>query len=311
MRRYLFLPLLLAMTPTLAQQTPQSTPQLTLVLGTATPGGGFPVFGEAFAAMVNAHEPALRIETRNTKGSTENVPLLEASKLDIGLVAGELATAALAKPATPLRIVTAMYSSPGFFMVRGDSPYRRIADLKGKPVVLGTQGSGLTVLGQTVVETLGVPVEKILLEKAADGPPMLMNGRAAAVWGAGVGWPAFAALAKQGGRFIAPDAEEIKRILARQPALQAVTLPANSYAGQTAPLDSVGSWSYVFANSSLPEQTAYLLARAIHRAEPALAARLEQARETTMANTLAAAPRRELIHPGVLRYLREAGLLRP
>jgi hypothetical protein len=299
------------MTPTLAQQTPQSTPQLTLVLGTATPGGGFPVFGEAFAAMVNAHEPALRIETRNTKGSTENVPLLEASKLDIGLVAGELATAALAKPATPLRIVTAMYSSPGFFMVRGDSPYRRIADLKGKPVVLGTQGSGLTVLGQTVVETLGVPVEKILLEKAADGPPMLMNGRAAAVWGAGVGWPAFAALAKQGGRFIAPDAEEIKRILARQPALQAVTLPANSYAGQTAPLDSVGSWSYVFANSSLPEQTAYLLARAIHRAEPALAARLEQARETTMANTLAAAPRRELIHPGVLRYLREAGLLRP
>jgi TRAP-type uncharacterized transport system substrate-binding protein len=61
----------------------------------------------------------------------------------------------------------------------------------------------------------------------------------------------------------------------------------------------------------MPEQTAYLLARAIHRAEPQLAARLEQARETTMANTLAAAPRPELIHPGVLRYLREAGLLRP
>ena len=42
--------------------------------------------------------------------------------------------------------------------------------------------------------------------------------------------------------------------------------------------------------------------------ERAFAARLEQARETTMANTLAAAPRRELIHPGVLKYLREAGI---
>jgi TRAP transporter TAXI family solute receptor len=303
MGRYLFLSILFIVNSSYAQQT--------LILGTATPGGGFPVFGDAFAAMVNAQEPALRIEPRNTKGSTENLPMLEARQLDIALVAGELASAALATPGTPLRIVSAMYSSPGMFIVRGESPYRTIADLKGKPVVLGTQGSGITVLGRTVLDSLEIPVQAITLEKAADGPPMLMDGRAAAVWGAGVGWPAFAALAKQGGRFIAPDAEEIKRILAKQPALQAVTMPANSYAGQSAPLNSVGSWSYVFANSSLPEQTAYLLARAIHRAEAPLAARLEQARETTMANTLAAAPRPELIHPGVLRYLREAGLLRP
>jgi TRAP transporter TAXI family solute receptor len=303
MARYLFLCLFLMANSSFAQQI--------LVLGTATPGGGFPVFGEAFAAMVNAQEPALRVEPRNTKGSTENVPLLEARQLDIALVAGELASAALAQPGTPLRIVSAMYSSPGMFIVRGDSPYRTIADLKGKPVVLGTQGSGITVLGHTVLAALDLEVEKIILEKAADGPPLLLSGRAAAVWGAGVGWPAFASLAKQGGRFIAPDAGEIKRILAKQPALQAVTLPANSYAGQSVPLDSVGSWSYVFANAALPEQTAYLLARAIHRAEASLAARLEQARETTMANTLAAAPRPELIHPGVLRYLREAGLLRP
>jgi hypothetical protein len=29
-----------------------------------------------------------------------------------------------------------------------------------------------------------------------------------------------------------------------------------------------------------------------------------------MANTLAAAPRQDLIHPGVLKYIREAGLSR-
>jgi TRAP transporter TAXI family solute receptor len=298
------------LTATFFLMSSSSNAQQTLVLATATPGGGFPVFGEAFASVLNAQEPALRIEPKNTKGSAENVPLLEAGQVDLGLVAGELATVALAKPGTALRIVTAMYSSPGMFIVKGDSPYRSISDLKGKPVVLGTEGSGITVLGHTVLDALDIPVNKIILQKAADGPPMLMDGRAAAVWGAGVGWPAFAAIAKQGGRFIVPDAGEIKRILAKQPALQAVTLPAKSYAGQTQPLPSVGSWSYVFATEKLSVQTAYMLARAIHRAEAQLAARLEQARETTMANTLAAAPRQDLIHPGVLKYLSEAGLKR-
>jgi TRAP transporter TAXI family solute receptor len=279
-----------------------------LVLATATPGGGFPVYGDAFAEIVSAQEPKLRIEPRNTKGSAENVPLLEANKIDLALVAGEFATAVLAKPDTGLRIICAMYSSPGLAMVRGDSPYRSLGDLAGKPVVLGTQGSGITALGRTVFQSLGIEVRPLTLEKAADGPPMLLDGRADALWGAGVGWPAFTALAKSGARFLAPNGEEIALILRKNPALQAVSLPAKSYPGQDAPLPSVGSWSYVLAKPDLPADAGYLLARAIHRSEGKLAARLEQARETTIGNTLAAAPRRELLHPGVLRYLAEAGL---
>ena len=279
-----------------------------LVLGTATPGGGFPVYGAAFTEVLNAQEQRLRIETRNTKGSTENVPLLEAGKLDLGLVAGELASQVMLKPDTKLRVIAAMYASPGMFVVKADSPVRSIADLKGKPVVLGTQGSGITVLGRTVLESLNIEIKPVVLEKAADGPPMLLDGRAAALWGAGVGWPAFGALARQGGRFLAPNSSEIELILKKNPQLQAVTLPAKSYAGQDAPIPSVGSWSFVFAKPDLPEQAGYLLARAIHHAEAKLAAKVEQARETTMANTLAAAPRAELIHPGVLKYLREAGI---
>src|SRR2546422_5810761 len=131
---------------------------LSLVLGTATPGGGFPLYGDAFAEMVNAQEPALRIEPRNTKGSGENVPLLEAGKLDIALVAGEVANSALAKLDTRLRIVTAMYSTPGMFIVRGDSPHRTISDLRGRPVVLGAPASGITLLGRNVLQSLDIPV---------------------------------------------------------------------------------------------------------------------------------------------------------
>ena len=279
-----------------------------VVLGTATPGGGFPLYGDAFAEVVNAQDPTLGVQPRNTKGSGENVPLLEAGKLDIALVAGEVANPALAKPDTRLRIITAIYASPGMFIVPAASSIRTIADLKGRPVVLGAQASGITLLGRNVLNSLGIEVQPLYLDKVADGPPMLADGRAAAIWGAGVGWPAFAAIAKTGGRFVAPDANEIRAILAKNPALQAVTLPAGSYPGQSAAIPSVGAWSYVLANEALPEETAYRLARAIHKGERAFAARLEQARETTMANTLNAAPRRNLIHPGVWKYLREAGI---
>src|ERR1700746_3750035 len=72
-----------------AQQGDIAIPKTTIVLGTATPGGGFPLYGNAFAEVMNAADDTLAIEPRNTKGSNENIPLLEQDKLDIGLVAGE------------------------------------------------------------------------------------------------------------------------------------------------------------------------------------------------------------------------------
>ena len=99
----------------------------TISLGTATPGGGFPLYGNAFAEIMNAADPTLSIEPRNTKGSNENIPLLEAGQLDIALVAGEPAYEAfmgIGRSPTSLKILTAMYSSPGMFVVRADSPYK-------------------------------------------------------------------------------------------------------------------------------------------------------------------------------------------
>ena len=103
----------------------------------------------------------------------------------------------------------------------------------------------------------------------------------------------------------------IQRIQARHPFLETLTVPAGAFPGQSEPIVSVGSWSFVLARPTLPEDIAYKLARAIHKGESALARRLPQASETTAANTLAAAPSRDLIHPGALHYLSEIGLGNP
>ena len=190
---------------------------------------------------------------------------------------------------------------------------RTIGGLRGKPIAFGARGSGLVVLARYVLDGLGLDQERdfqaVYLERAGNGPAMVLDGRVAALWGGGVGWPGFTAVASSGGRFIAPTPEEIRRIQAKHAFLGTLTIPAGAYPGQEAAITSVGSWSFVLARPTLPDDVAYRLARALHRGEAALAQRLEQARETTAANTLAATPRPELLHPGVARYFREAGLL--
>jgi TRAP transporter TAXI family solute receptor len=296
-----------------------TAPPTVVILGTATPGGGFPVYGEAVAKTINEADGSLDVQPRNTKGSTENVPLLEAGQLDLALVQGEVAHEALngiGRPPADLRILVAMYSTPGMFVVRGDSPARAIADLKGRPVAFGARGSGLVILARYVLDGLGLDqmrdFQAILLDKAGDGPAMVLDGRAAALWGGGIGWPGFTAVASgpSGARFIAPDADEIRRIEAKHPFLKTMAVPARSYPGQLAAIRSVGSWSFILARPSLPDSVAYRLARALHLGQPSLASRLPQAGETTLENTVAAAPRLELIHRGALQYLREIGLLK-
>jgi len=290
-----------------------------VILGTATKGGGFQLYGAALAAAIEEADQTLSIDERPTKGSKENLPLLEAGKLDIGLVEGNAARDAfdgIGRPKTHLKIITAMYPNPGMFVVLADSPYRTIEDLKGKRIAWGTKASGLTQLGRTMMDGLGLDIDKdfqpVYLEKAGDGPKLLMDGKVAAFWGGGIGWPGFKKVAAgpKGARFIGPTADEIKRIQSKHDYLKPMAVPAKTYKGQTEAVASLGQWAFVFSRETLPDDTAYRLARAVHKAEPDLAKRLPQGAYTTSANTAAQAPNPELIHPGVARFLREQHLLK-
>jgi uncharacterized protein len=303
----------------MAQEGGRIIQPISISLGTATPGGGFPLYGSAFAEVMNQTDPSIAIQPRNTKGSAENIPLLEAGQLDLALVAGEPAYEAfmgIGRPRTNLKILTAIYSNPGMFVVRADSPYQTIRDLVGKRIAFGAKGSGLPILSRYILDGLGLDQDKdfdaVYLDRAGDGPAMVEDGRVAALWGAGLGWPGFTAMAQSAGgaRFIVPDADEIARIRSKHNFLKSMVVAAGSYPNQSAPIHSLGSWSYVLVRSTLDDDVAYRLARTLHQAEAALGNKLPQARETTAENTVAAAPSIDLIHPGVLRYLREIGLVK-
>ena len=302
-----------------AQDGGKPIQKTTISLGTATQGGGFPLYGNAFAEVMAEADPTLSIQPRNTKGSSENIPMLEAGQLDLGLVAGESfyqALEGIGRPRVNLKILTAIYSSAGMFAVRADSPYRTIQDIVGKPIAFGAKGSGIPILSRYMLDGIGLKQDEdfksIYLDHAGEAPAMVLDGRVAALWGAGIGYPGFNTLAQSPGgvRFIAPDAGEIARMRAKHAFLKPMTIPAGSYPNQNASINSMGSWSFILARVDLDDEVAYRLARTLHGAESAFCKKLAQACETTAANTVAAAPNVELIHPGVMKYFREIGVVK-
>ncbi len=284
---------------------------------TATKGGGFQLFGENIAEVINATDSGLKVEALATKGSRHNLGLLEAGEVDVGQVEGNAARIALdgvGRPPANLKVLSVMYPNPGMFVVRGDSKYQSIGDLKGQPIAFGTKASGLRILVNDVLDGLGLApdtdFQQIILNKAADGPKLVIEGEAEALWGAGVGWPGFVRVANgpAGSRFIPPSQEQIHQILKKHPHLQKMTVPAGTYNGQEKEIQSVGLWSLILVRPDLDHEVVYRLARAIHRGHDAFVSRLPQGQYTQAAKTVKFVPAARL-HPGAAKYYKELGLL--
>lgn len=301
--------------PLRAQPTPAP-----LRLGTSTPGGGFALYGEVLEQVLNAHAGRALLQAVPTRGTAQNLELLARGELDAALVQGTVASEVLARVAGGgasageggLSVLHAMYPSPGMLAVPAASPYRRLEDLRGRPVVWGVRASGLVTLARQVFAALDLDIDRdfeaVYVEQAGQSPGLVVSGRAAGLWGAGEGWPGFEQVARQpgGARFLAPAPAQLPRILARWPLLQALEVPAGTYPGIAAPLATVGSVNLILASPALEAARGDAFVQAMAAAAPALRAALPQAAYSTLARTRAAVASPRLLHPAVLRALAAA-----
>jgi len=306
-RQLLVAGLLFAGSPASAQST------ATLRLGTTPEGGGFAPYTVALVETLKPIDHGLAIRTVDTNGSTDNAERLKAGSIDIGLMSGEVFNESESRQPGRLKVVSVMYYTPGMFAVLNNSPHKSITDLRGQPVVWGPRGTGSAVQARYVMGGLGLDLDRdfkaIYPTEFTDGPPLIFAGKAAAMWGSGLRQPAFVTIAKHpiGVRFIVPTPEETARIRAKYPFLVPLTVRGGTYPGQSHPVTTVGSWSFIAARADLDPAIARRLAADLYKAEqqsmksPYLA-------QTTAANTLAGVNSFDELHPGVLGYYKDAGL---
>jgi uncharacterized protein len=288
----------LALVPTLrAQNMPP------LRLATSTPGGGFALYGETLQRVLNARTGRELLRAQPTRGTAENLQLLARGEVDAALIQGTAASEVLAAgEGAALRILFAMYPSPGMLAVPSSSKVQSLEDLRGQRVVFGVRSSGLVTLARQVFDGIGLDIDRdfqaIYVEQAAASPRLVLAGEAAGLWGAGEGWPGFVQLAQAAGgaRFIAPTPAQITRILQKHPLLQAMDVPAGTYPGISAPLATVGSVNFILVRPELDDARAAAFVQAMQASTAELAAALPQAAFSTLANTRASAPTPALLH---------------
>ena len=272
-------------------------------IGTSTPGGGFALYGETLARVVNARAGRALVRAQPTRGTTENLDLLARGAIDAALIQGTAASELFAQATTgSLCILFAMYPSPGMLAVPTASMIRRYEDLLGRRVVFGVRTSGLVTLGRQVFSGIGIDIDRdlqaLFVDQAAESPRIVLDGKAEGLWGAGEGWPGFTQLAQSpgGARFIGPAPEQIAKIVERYPLLKPIDVPAGAYPGIDRPLHTVGSVNLILARADLDDVRAARFVAAMHDAETELAAALPQAAFSTLANTLASASSPAQLH---------------
>lgn len=139
----------------LAYQFVGPPPPGKIVLATGAEGGAYQLYGARIAAYLRAQ--GIDVELRETAGAVENLALLGSdSGVDIGFVQGGLVGITDTSGVTALG---SLYLEPVWVFTWSDSEIIEIADLTGKRISIGAEGSGTRVLVARFLAAVGITAE--------------------------------------------------------------------------------------------------------------------------------------------------------
>ena len=262
-----------------------------LRFGVAGEGGVYHNFGEQFAALENETSNGT-IELRTTAGSAANLRLLTGEYLQLAIAQADLAQDAYNQTGIfaeeedirGFGAVAALYTEACQVIVRADSDIQSIEDLQGKTVSIGAEESGSEQNALQILSAYGLNdrlVDTINLNYT-DAADQLKAGKIdAIVITVGIPSPVVTELAGECGiRLLNVDGTAAQRLLSSYNAYREVTIPAGTYPGQDADVQTVGVKAVLLASDSLPAKQVQQLTELLFSSREALEKQL--GREPTM-----------------------------
>lgn len=180
-------------------------------------------------------------------------------------------------------------------------------DLNGKTASGGPAGGTSDLYLKQFTELLGIKLSKVSAASYADTTGLLKDGLVDAVsTSAGVPHPSAAEIASTQDTVVfgfTPD--DVKKIVEKYPSQAAGQIAANTYKGQTQPVDSVADWVAFFCHKDMPEDFVYEFVKAVFENKEMLVSVHKAMADTTEANVKTVTLP---MHPGAYRYFVEKGI---
>lgn len=293
--------------------------------GTSGIGGVFFIIGAGLTNLWNSDDANDIVwSTETSGGSTANIIWLSEGSIDLGLVsAGRIHAAKDGtgvfqdQGALNLDDVRAFvlchgnYSQP---VVKANSPFQYASDLKGKKVSVGEPGHSAQSYLEKYADPWGFVPKDGMTWEYIDGNSQidaLLQNRIDAMWfAAGIADPVITEAFLTMDLKMLPFREEtMAAVEAQYPYHIRGIIPANTYNGQTEPVEIMGETTTMLIHASVPDDVAYNMIKTLweNKQNGNLGSVHAAFNEFTLSPKIESVTGLKL-HPGVKKYYEEQGV---
>lgn len=286
------------------------------ILTGGTAGVYYPL-GVALAKIYSDKIDGARTQVQATKGSVENLNLLQAGKGEFALTLGDSlklawagdADAGFKAPLDKLRGIAAVYPNYIQIVASKESGIKTLADLKGRSLSVGAPKSGTELNTRAILAAAGMSYKdlgKTEYLPFAESVELIKNRQLdATLQSAGLGVASIRDLATSVPiEVVAVPADLVGKLGAPYVGTK---IPAGTYTGQTADVATVAVVNFAVTHSGVSEETVYQMTKQMFENLQSLVSAHKAAAEIKLEKALEGMP--VPLHPGAERFYKEKGLM--
>ena len=287
-----------------------------MTMGTGGTSGTYYGYGGVLGQYIK-NKAGIDVVVVSTDGSKANIQGIDAGDYQLGTVQSDVMAYAWEGTRSfesdgalhSFRVVAGLYAE-SVQLVTMDPEIKSVADLAGKSVSIGAPGSGVYFNAMDVLTAAGLTEEdiKAQYQSFADSADALKDGKIdAAFIVAGAPTPAITELCTTNAAYLVPiDGDIADKLMADCPFYTAYTVPAGTYPGQEADVDTVTVKATLIVDANASEDDVYALTKAIFDNMDAIKAENAKGAELSIENATSGmtAP----FHKGAAKYFAEAGV---
>lgn len=293
--------------------------QTNIVILTGSTSGVYYPLGNAISNIFMKSIPGARSSVQVTRGSVENLNILQIGDGELAFSLGDSVSAAwkgnaesgFSTPLGKLRGVAAIYRNYIQIVVSEASGIKTLADLKGKRVSVGPKQSGTELNARAIFAAAGVQHQdfaRIDYFPFGQSAKMIEKGELdATLQSAGLGVDSIRQLSTAVPiRLLAVPNNIVTKI--GDAAYVPSVIPARTYEGQSTEVETATVVNFLVTREGLSDDTVYAMTKAIFTNLNQLAQTHPAARGITVKDAASGMPLP--LHAGAERYYREIGLIK-